>query len=223
MLTRAAQAAAMQRLAMIAARAVAAGLVCGSAFALDTAARVGADADARRVLEQNPICVETRGELPIDYAGAVRLFSSPTLLADVQAEYARLLPPGAKPEFVITQTAPNAYHYVNRLGQETHIRELHRGEHEGPTTEVVYYARGRRFFGDFHAVIHIGAEPRGEGLAYRARVYAYPENAVSRFVARHFGLVQLFFRNKTAEIEKLSIRIAKGLLGCTAFERAAAR
>jgi hypothetical protein len=208
---------------LIASLAASSAFAFNAACALDTAARVGADVDARRVLERNPICVEARGEVPIAYAVAVRLFASPTILADVQAEYARLLPPGAKPEFVITQTAPNAYHYVNRLGQETHIRELHRGEHEGPATEAVFHAKGRRFFGEFQAVIHIAAEPRGEGVAYRARVYAYPENAVSRFFARHLRLVHLFFHSKTAEIETLSVRIAEGLAGRSALDHAAAR
>ncbi len=192
--------------------------------ALDTDARVGDHEAARRVLARNPIRVEARGEVPIAYADAVRMFASPTLLADVQVEYARLLPPGEKPEFVITQTAPDAFHYVNKSGQETEIRELHRGEHEGPTTEVVYHAKGRRFFGDFQAVIHIAAAPSGEGITYTTCVYAYPENSVSRFFARHLRLVHLFFNSKTAEIEKLSIRISEGLARRNAaWEQADAR
>lgn len=182
-----------------------------SVAALDTGARVGDHEAARRILARNPIRVEAQGEVPIAYSLAVRLFASPSLLADVQDEYARLLPPGEKPEFVITQTAPDTFYYVNKSGQETEIRELHRGEHDGPTVEVVYHAKGRRFFGDFQALIHIVAEPRDGGTAYTTRVYAYPENSVSRFFARHLRLVHLFFNSKTVEIEKLSIRISEGL------------
>lgn len=182
-----------------------------AASALDTAARIGADAAAKRVLAHNPIRVETRGQVSVPYANAVKMFSSPTLLADVQVEYARLLPPGQQPEFVITQTDSNGYFYVNRSGEQTVIRELHRGEHEGPITEVLFYAKGRRFFGEFEAVIHIGAVPENEGIGYTARVFAYPENSISRFFARHLRLVQLFFHRKTAEIETLAVRISQGL------------
>ncbi len=200
-------------------------ILVSAAYALDTADRIGGDAAARRVLDRNPIRVETRGAAPIAYSDAVRMFESPSLLADVQAEYARLLPPGEKPEFVITQTAPDAYHYVNKSGQETDIRELHRAEHEGPATEVVFHAKGRRFFGEFQAVIHIAASPRaaGEGIEYIARVYAYPENSVSRFFARHLRLVHLFFNSKTAEIEQLSVRISQGLARRASLDQAAAR
>lgn len=182
-----------------------------SVSAMDTAERVTHHAEARRILALKPILVETCGEVEIPYEEAVRIFASPTLLEDVQAEYARLLPPGEKPEFVIVQTAPGQFHYVNRHGQETWIFELHRGEHEGPTTEVVYYARGRRFFGNFEAIIHISAEPSKAGVAYRARVYAYPENAFSRFIARHLRIVHLFFHSKTNEIENLSVKIGRRL------------
>lgn len=199
-------------------------LLARSVAALNTESRLGDQPAALRVLASHPIRVETRGFVPIAYSDAVRLFASPTLLADVQMEYARLLPPGQKPEFVITQTGPDAFHYVNKSGQETDIRELHRGEHEGPTTEVVYHARGRRFFGEFQAVIHIAAAPSGEGIGYTARVYAYPENAVSRFFARHLRLVHLFFHSKTAEIEKLSVRISEGLARrSVAWEQAASQ
>lgn len=185
--------------------------MAGVCSALDTVARVGGDAAAARVLEKNPIRVEAKGSVPIAYADAVRMFASPTLLADVQAEYARLLPEGEEPEFVITQTSPVDYHYVNKSGQETAIREVHRAEHEGPTTEVVFHAKGRRFFGDFQAVIHIAARPAEAGTDYTTRVYAYPENSVSRFFARHLRLVKLFFNSKTEEIEKLSIQISRAL------------
>jgi hypothetical protein len=186
-------------------------VLAGPALALDTAVRVGADEAAQRVLARNPIRVEARGSVPIAYPDAVRMFSSTSLLADVQAEYARLLPAGETPEFVISQTSPVDYHYVNRSGQETAIRELHRAEHEGPVTEVVFHARGRRFFGEFEAVIHIGAAPAEDGIRYTTRVYAYPENAFSRFFARHLRLVKLFFHNKTEEIEKLAVRISQSL------------
>lgn len=184
---------------------------CEGAVALDTAARAAGDPDVERVLGRDPIVVEAGGRVPIPYANAVRMFASSNLLADVQREYARLLPPGEEPEFVITQRDATNYHYVNRSGQETHIREAHRAEHEGPTTEVVFFATGRRFFGDFESVIHIAAAPQGEETVYRVRVYAYPKNSVSRFFARHLRLVNLFFRSKTAEIQELSIRICQAL------------
>ncbi|MCS6771716.1 MAG: hypothetical protein NZ740_06780 [Kiritimatiellae bacterium] len=181
------------------------------AYALDTRERVSSHGAASRLLSNHPIVVGTSGFVPIPYESAVRIFESASLLADIQSEYARLLPPGEKPEFQITQIESNRYYYVNRSGQETWIDEIHRGHHEGPSTEVVFYARGTRFFGPFEALIHIGAGPDGEGSAYRVRVFAYPENSVSRFLARHLRIVELFFRSKTAEIEKLAVKIGQAL------------
>jgi hypothetical protein len=184
-----------------------------AASGMDTAARVAGDADGERVLARRPIKVQASGHLDVPYLQAMRMLSSTSLLADVQAEYARLLPPGEAPEFVITQAGPAEYFYVNKSGQESHIRELHRAEHDGPVTEVVFYTKGRRFFGEFEAVIHIAARPQGEGAAYETEVFAYPQNAFSRFFARHLRLVSLYFHSKTDEIEDLSVRICRALCG----------
>lgn len=185
---------------------------CRAVQALPTQERIAGDTGSVAVLARPCIVVTTTGRMDLAYAGMARVFASPDLLGDMQREYAQQLPAGEQPEFVIHQQAPGSYHYVNRLGQESFIREVHRGEHEGPVTELVLHTWGRRFFGRYEAVIHIAVQP-GEGpeLGYRAVVYAYPENGVSRFLARHLGLVERYFRSKTAEIESLSVRLGAAL------------
>lgn len=182
-----------------------------AAGGLDTASRAAGDAEAERVLARHPIRAAAEGTVALAYPDIVRMFGSTSLLADVQAEYARELPRGKAPEFVITQTGPREYFYVNRAGQESRIREVHRAEHEGPATEVVFYIRGRRFFGEFEAVIHIAARPQGDAVAYAVDVYAHPHQTVARFLGRHLRLVSLYFHSKTDEIEALSIRISRAL------------
>ena len=184
----------------------------GAAPALPTADRISSDAGAEAVLARRCIVVTTTGQLALAYAGMARAFASPDLLGDLQREYAHQLPAGEQPEFIIQQTSPGSYHYVNRLGQESFIREVHRAEHAGPVTELVLHAWGRRFFGRYEAVIHVAVYPVEPGeLGYTAVVHAYPENGVSRFLARHLGLVERYFRSKTAEIEALSSRLGAAL------------
>ena len=184
----------------------------GAALALPTPERIAGDTGSVAVLARPCIVVHTTGRMDLAYSGMARAFASPDLLGDMQREYALQLPAGEQPEFVIQQQTPGSYHYVNRLGQESFIREVHRAEHEGPVTELVLHTWGRRFFGRYEAVIHIAVQP-GEGpdLDYQAVVYAYPENGVSRFLARHLGLVERYFRSKTAEIESLSVRLGAAL------------
>ena len=180
------------------------------AEALPTVER--ADEESRRVLALPCIVVTTTGRMDLAYSGMARAFASPDLLGDVQREYARQLPVGEQPEFVIEQVATGSYHYVNREGQESFIREVHRGEHEGPVTELALHTWGRRFFGRYEAVIHVAVRPAGaRHVEYTAVVYAYPQNGVSRFLARHLGLVERYFRNKTDEIEQLSVKLGAAL------------
>ncbi len=187
-------------------------LAAPGAFALPTQLRVQEDADARAVLSRPCIEVTATGRVELPYEGLARAFSSENLLGDLQREYTRQLPAGERPEFVIVQTQPGLYHYVNRSGQESHIREVHRGAHEGPITELVLHTWGKRFFGRFEAVIHVAVRPdEAGGVTYDALVYAWPDNGVSRFLARHLGLVKQYFRSKTREIEALSTRIGAAL------------
>lgn len=170
------------------------------------------DPAASAVLEHPCIVVTTTGQMALAYTGMARAFASPDLLGNIQREYAHQLPPGEQPEFVIQQTAPGSYHYVNQHGQESHIREVHRAERTGPATDLVLHTWGRRFFGRYEAVIHVCVFPVAEQqLGYRTVVHAYPENGVSRFLARHLGLVERYFRSKTAELETLSIRLGDAL------------
>jgi hypothetical protein len=185
----------------------------GLAQSLPTAERVADCAEALTLLGKHCIVVSATGTVAVGYAGLARAFRSPDLLGSVQREYARQLPECESPEFTIQQRAPGDYYYVNREQHASFIREIHRAEHEGPVTELVLLARGRRFFGDFEALIHIGVAPLDDRLRYEAKVYAYPEAHLMRFLARHLGLVERYFRRKTRDIEALSTRIGVSLCG----------
>ena len=56
------------------------------------------------------------------------------------------------------------------------------------------------------------AGPEEDACTYKVIVYAYPENAVSRFFARHLGIAERYFHQKTKDITALSIAISKHLL-----------
>ena len=190
--------------------------LCGWAWvaapAQTTADLVAGDAEARAVLGRSCIVVTTTGQMAVAYAGMARAFAAPDLLGDLQREYARQLPPGEQPEFVIEQTAPGLYHYVNRHGQASYIREVHRAARGESATELVLHTWGKRFFGRYEAVIHVTVTAGTErDLGYATVVYAYPENGMSRFLARHLGLVERYFRSKTAELEALSVRLGDAL------------
>jgi hypothetical protein len=180
----------------------------GIGWALDTDGLVGEQPLAREVLARRHIRVDGAGNVPIDYRNAVTTFANEGLLDAVQAEYARQLPPGEEPEFVVHETAPGTFAYANAKGETSTLRELYRGTSGTNQFAVVYHVQGRRFFGDFQSLIHIEIAPAAAtSTVYQASVYAYPESAVPRFFARHLGLVDRYFRSKTADIEALATRI----------------
>lgn len=172
-------------------------------------------AEYRSVLDAHYIQTGGTGQVEVAFRDAVILFERANLLDDVQAAYAQRLGEGEKPEFVIAQESTNRWSYVNKSGHESVIQELHRAiQTNGNNAAVVYYTEGERFFGKFRAVIEVAVHPAGEGAAsrYEVAVYAYPVNAFSRFFARHLGVVDRFFRDKTREITQLAVTICRDLM-----------
>jgi hypothetical protein len=110
--------------------------------------------------------------------------------------------------------APRSYRYTNRKKQESEILEVCKVHNTGDAFHVVYHARGERFFGEFEALIHVRAAEADNGLVrYRLSVYAYPENRLSRFVARNVGVVRRYFESKAAEVSVLAVEICCRLCG----------
>lgn len=166
----------------------------------------------RSVLDAHHIKVSGSGRVEIPFNDAVHLLQRPDLLDVVQASYARILPEGQTPEFVIQPEGHGRWSFVNRHNQTSVIEEIHRKIEPDGRAHVVYYSEGRRFFGDYRSVVDIAVSAElDEGSRYEVIVYAYPLNSVSRFFARHLGVVERFFRDKTKEITSISVSICRDL------------
>lgn len=166
------------------------------------------------VLDRRHIHIETRDTVPVEFERALTEFLRDDALTNVQREYMRLLPEGEVPEFTIRELAGKAYCYTNKHGRTSRVWEIAKAAREAGAFDVVYYARGERFFGWFRAVIHLSAArtPGGE-VTYRLDVYAQPESALQRFVVTRLGLVTAYFQSKTEVVADLAEQICTGL--CT--------
>lgn len=168
--------------------------------------------DVQRVLEQDYIPVRLDGKVRIPFGIVVYLFGQDDILMQVQEEYARQLPLGETPEFVVQQESDYRWSYVNRRNQHSVIQEVHR-ELGIDQAELLYHTAGRRFFGDFEAVTHIMLHAMPDDtIRYEVKVYAYPKVALSRFLARHLRLIERYFNEKTDELTDLTVAICRGLI-----------
>lgn len=132
----------------------------------------------------------------------------------IQREYALQLPAGEQPEFTIKPCGTNRWSYVNKENQHSEVHEISRiVAADGGSVEIVYYTRGKRFFGWFRAAIAIRiSSADANSTAYDVRLCAFPESSFSRFFARHLGLVEKFFRDKSDFMTKLTINLSRGLI-----------
>lgn len=164
------------------------------------------------------------GRVTVVFADVVTLFQQPDVLDLIQEEYARQLPAGVQPEFAVKPCGTNVWSYVNKDRQYSEIHEISRvTAPDGRGIDLVYYSRGQRFFGPFRAAIAVRLTPDGDdGALYAVRVWAFPEGAFPRFFARHLGLVERYFREKTVGLTALTVRIATGLSERLAGRRQAA-
>ena len=171
---------------------------------------------ARAVLDRNYIHITGKGRVGVPYPQALVLMKQADLLLSVQEAYADLLEEGAEPEFEITLDAPGQYSYVNQKDQRTDISELTREAGENGETILVLYSKGKRSFGRFEALIHVTVTPdpehEDESSRWEVQVFAFPQNGISRFLARNFGMAQRYFTRKTAEISELVTDICLHLI-----------
>ena len=192
--------------------ALLAGLLPPAAPALDTLVLLDAGPPKVLLESRKPILAETTGQVPVDFDRALEVFSEPTLIQDVQEVYCELIAEDGTPAIVISQSGSNTYFYVTRKGERTDITEVIRRKTDKDTFDLVFYSTGRRFFGEYETVIHVQVTDAGkESVHYKARVYAYPENAFSRFFARHLGLVERYFRKKTAHLAEIITTVSYSL------------
>jgi len=165
----------------------------------------------QRVLALDPIFIHTSGNVETEFTAIARGLSHSNLVMDVQTTYARMLPPGRRPEFVIKQASSNAYFYVNKHGERSDIREVLRRSDSPDDIRCVYHVKGTRFFGPFESVIQVDVRPgKTTGTTgYEIEVYAHPEVTVTRFLARHLPLVDLYFQHKTRDVVNLVVDIVR--------------
>jgi hypothetical protein len=183
------------------------------AFAIEppeTAALVS-DAPSRALLQERFIFAETGGTVPVRIDSAIAVLREPSFLTRVQEEYERLLPPGKQPDFKVQQSSSNAWFYINQNRERTDITQAAERLDSAGTFDLAYHTQGRRFFGFYQALIHIRLAGCGDSTGYTVAVYAYPENGVSRFFARHLQLVEKYFRSKTGEISELAVQLSTRL------------
>ncbi|MEI6788872.1 MAG: hypothetical protein WCL49_10385 [bacterium] len=168
------------------------------------------DPEVQRVLNRDPIHIHTSGTDTAEFEAIATGLGRSNLVMDVQTTYARMLPAGQKPEFVIRQDTTNTYFYVNKYGERSDIREVLRRADTPESILCVYLVRGKRFFGMFEAAIQIEAR-RGAGGAtsYTVDVYARPEVTVTRFLAKHLPLVDRYFQRKTRDVVTLVVGIVR--------------
>jgi len=168
-------------------------------------------AGARDLLAKKSIVLAAEGDVNTSFAGAMRLLRRQQLLPLLQRVYAEILPEGEIPEFTIEERGAGRYGYTNGQGQETEIEELCRQETVCPGMVLVYYSSGRRFFGFFQALTAVEVRPAADGRTrYRMQARVWPENTISRWVART-GVVEWFFERKAAELTRLAAEICAAL------------
>jgi hypothetical protein len=192
-------------------------VVSGSAIELPETSALVTDEQSLSLLDRDFIFTQTSGAVPVPVGSAIAVLQQPDFLSRVQDEYADTLPPGESPEFTINQSSPTNWYFINAKRERTDITEAARFMTRDGVFDLAYYTEGRRFFGNYRALIHIRLSGSGEATDYQAAVYAYPENGISRFFARHLKLVERYFHSKTGEISEIALHIAARLCDTDSF------
>ena len=191
-------------------------LLGGAALAMPSSNEVkqlvSAHTLATALLTKDTIQVQATGTVAVAFSDILASLAQTKLIDRIQSEYARTLPAGQAPEFVVTSLGSNIWSYTNRSAEQSIIHEVTMQRLSTNELVAVFYASGERFFGRFESLTAIRLLPAGPGRsAYEVAVFAYPQQALCRFFIRHLGLIESYFRNKTREIEKLATSICRGL------------
>jgi len=192
-------------------------MVSSGVFALGTTDFL-TDTDAKALLEKKCIRTEAGGILPVRFDAAVRYLSQPELIQRIQREYRALVSKDGTIDFPIVETGNGTYYYVNEKNQRTDLLELCRRQTSDSTFDLIYHAKGKRYFGKYEVLIHIRVVDAGSaGTIYTASIHAYPHNGPVRFFARRFGMIERYFQRKTRLIDRVSNRICIGLEDSPSF------
>jgi hypothetical protein len=185
--------------------------IATSATVYERLVRLHPPSDA--LLSKHTIPVHRTGTLAIDPADACALLARTNLLELVQQQYARQLPAGQSPEFVVRSTGTNTYAYVNRHGHRSAVTEVGRRPLADDGFAILFYMSGERDFGLFESLAYVTVSRTSTvgHCRYEVVVHAYPHGRVRRFIARHLGLVERYFRDKTLEMETLVTDLCQAL------------
>jgi hypothetical protein len=180
--------------------------------------------EVQNVLSGRFIRVDADGRAAADFKTLLDVNRRPDLLKAVLEEYAVMLrAEGKTPEFSIEETGPGQYYYLNREKDETYITELLRSQLPDGKLHAVYRITGKRFFGNFAAVVHVEiTEEKPDEVVYFVEVYALPESKLFRIVARGLRFaVESFFVKRTRAMTDLMLDLCSRLVGEPAAEPSA--
>ena len=164
------------------------------------------------LLEKKCIHTEVSGVLTPQWNNTTFMLSQPDFIQWIQAEYRRSVSKDGTVSFPIVATGNGAYHYINKKKQRTDITELYREQTSDTTFDLIYHAKGKRFFGTYEVLIHVHAINAGDaGTIYTATVHAYPNNGPLRFFARRMSSVERYFERKTKLIAQITGKICSGM------------
>ncbi|GEM_PF-3532923 len=172
--------------------------------------------DLRSVLDARYIFATTRADLGVPFEDARRMLTQEKdLLMRVQSAYAELLElNGEEAEFSIHETEELGV-YIYKTGNpkhDTHMVELFRDLSPEGNPQLLLYSAGKRGFGRFRALTFVEIQPEKEEAVYQVDVYAFPQNSFNRFFARKLGVVERYFKKKTADLSETSTEICLHIL-----------
>jgi hypothetical protein len=159
-------------------------------------------------------CIQTTvsGVIAPRWDVSIQLLAQPDFIPWIQSAYQRSVSPDSTLSFPIIETSDGEYHYLNEKNQRTDIFELYRSQTSDTTFDLIYLAKGKRFFGKYEVLIHVHAiDACTAGTVYTASIHAYPKNGPLRFFARRMGSVERYFQNKTKMIANITEKICRGM------------
>ena len=188
-----------------------------SAQGLETAKLLNGH-ESTGLLEKKCIRTEVSGVLSPRWTLSTKMLSQPDFIQWIQTEYQRSVSKDGTISCPVIETGEGEYHYVNKKEQRTDIFELYRGQTSDTTFDLIYLAKGKRFFGKYEVLIHVHAVDAGAaGTIYTASIHAYPNNGPLRFFARRMSSVERYFENKTRLIANITGKICSGMEDAGAF------
>lgn len=188
-------------------------LSLAGAVAFSESATPALEHEASQVLlAKKPLELKADGIVPIRFNDAARIFCREDMLDAIQRGYEQTLPDGEEPEFRVHLVSPGTYQFVNCHQQQTEIQEVERTYSQDEHVLISLYTTGSRFFGPFQSLCRVEIWPEEEhSVRYSVRVYARPESATIRFLAR-ISPVEMFFRHKTRQLTDLVVEVCQEIL-----------